>query len=132
MFENLSDLISMFFLSHRLSSLRHEFMRRPSTSSCMSPMMVGVLTTLYWRQQGEQQDDLVIWMRMMSVNELSEFVGFISNDLMTEHTITSDLLFFLPISLYSLTLDSVRTTLVPYNTQMPLFLPHILPASPRK
>lgn len=47
---------------------------------------------------------------------MSEFVEFISNDLMTAHTTTSDLspLTRQPVSL---TLDSLCTTLVPYNTQ---------------
>lgn len=82
----------------------------------MSPMMGGVLTMPCWRPQGALQDDQVIWMRTMSVIELSEFVGFTSKDLMTAHTTTSDL----PPSAcqpVSLTLDSLCTMLVPYNTQ---------------
>lgn len=102
--------------SPRWSSQRLESMRRPSTSSCMSPMMGGVQTMPCWRPQGALQGDLIIWMRTRSENELSEFVGFISNDRMTAHTTTSDLS---PSTRQpvSLTPDSLCTTLVPYITQ---------------
>lgn len=91
-------------------------MRRPSTSSCTSPTMGGVQTMPCWRQQGAPQEDPIIWMRMRSETESSEFVGFILNDPMTAHTTTSDLP---PSTLQpaSLTPDSLCTTLVPYNTQ---------------
>ena len=81
----------------------------------MSPMMGGVQTMPCWRPQEALQDDLIIWMRTRSENELSGFVEFMSNDPMTAHTTTSDL----PPSTsqpVSLTLDSLCTTLVPYKT----------------
>lgn len=111
--------VTLYF-SARWSSQRLESMRRPSTSSCMSPTMGGVQTMPCWRPQGARQDDLIIWMRMRSETELSEFVGFISNDLMTALTTTSDLSSSTrqPVSL---TLDSLCTTLVPYITQQLYF-----------
>lgn len=60
----------------RLSSLRHGYMKRPSTYSCTSPMMAGVLTMPCLRPQGALQGDLVTWMRTRSESELREFVGF--------------------------------------------------------
>lgn len=69
-----------------------------------------------WRPQGALQDDLIIWMRTRSENELSEFVGFISSDRMTAHTTTSDLSPLTRQSVF-LTLDSLCTMLVPYITQ---------------
>lgn len=62
----------------------------------MSPMMGGVQTMPCWRQQGALQEDPIV-MKMRS--ELSEFVGFISNDLTTAHTTTSDLSPRQPVSL---------------------------------
>lgn len=91
MYSYLQFLINIPAFSPRLSSLRHASMRRPSTSCCMNPMMGGVLTMPCWRPQGALQDDLIIWMKTRSANELNEFVGFISNDRMTAHTTTSDL-----------------------------------------
>lgn len=106
----------ILYFSPRLSSLRRESMRRPSTSCCMSPMMGGVQTMPCWRPQEALQDDLIIWMRMRSENELSGFVGFTSNDRMIAHTTTSDLppTTSQPVSL---TPDSLCTMLVPYITQ---------------
>lgn len=94
------SLISCLTLysSPRWSSQRLESMRRPSTSSCMSPTMGGVQTMPCWRPQGALQGGLIILMRTMSENELSEFVGFISNDPMTAHTTTSDLSSPRPVS----------------------------------
>lgn len=82
----------------------------------MSLMMGGVQTMPCWRLQGVQRDGLIIWMRMRSEKELSESVGFISNDLMTALTTTSDL-YPSTSQPVSLTLDSLNTTLVPYITQ---------------
>ena len=90
---------SVSCITFRLSSLRQESMRRPSTSSCTSPTMGGVRTMPCWRPQGALQDDLIIWMRMKSESEWSEFVGFISNDLMTAHITTSDFCLFWPARL---------------------------------
>ncbi|XP_051924753.1 BTB/POZ domain-containing adapter for CUL3-mediated RhoA degradation protein 3 isoform X2 [Hippocampus zosterae] len=75
----------------RWSSLKLASMRRPSISFYTNPTMGGGQTTLCWRQQGALPDDPTIWTKMMSENELSEFVGSISNDPTTAHTITSDL-----------------------------------------
>lgn len=82
-----------------------------------------------WRPQGALQDDLIIWMRMRSESELSEFVGFISNDLMTARTTTSDLS---PSTRQpvSLTLDSLCTMLVPYVAQHLSVFTLSLPAFP--
>lgn len=85
----LSFVILYFFA--RWSSQRLESMKRPLTSFCTSPTMGGVQTMPCWRPQGALQDDLIIWMRTRS--GLSEFVGFISNDLMTALTTTSDFSF---------------------------------------
>lgn len=104
------------FVNLRLSSLRHESMRRPSTSFCMSLKTMLPLTLL--------MSDIV-WMRTRSENELSDFEGFISNGPMTAHTTTTSdpsPVIQLPVSL---TLDSVCTMLVPYNTQhLSLCLPN--------
>lgn len=100
----------------RWSSQRLGSMKRPSTSSCTNPTTGGVQTMLCWRPQGALQDDLIIWMRTRSENESSEFVGSISNGLMTALTTTSDLSSVTchPVSLI---LDSLCTTLVPYVTR---------------
>lgn len=89
-------------------------------------MMGEVQTMPCWRPQGVQQGDLIIWMRMRSENESSEFAGFISKDLMTALTTTSDLSFSTRQPL-SLTLDSLCTKLVPYITQH-LSISILLPA----
>lgn len=81
----------ILYLFVRWSSQRLESMKRPLTSFCMSPTMGGVQTMPCWRPQGAPQDDLIIWMRTRS--GLSEFEGFISNDLMTALTTTSDFSF---------------------------------------
>lgn len=88
--------------------------------------MEGVQTMHCWKPQEAPPDDLIIWMRMTNENELSVFVGFISNDQMTAHTTTSDL-FPSTRQPVSMTLDSLCTTFVPYITQrlsvsLPLFI----------
>lgn len=68
-------------------------------------------------------------MRMRSENELSASVGFISNDLMTVHTTTSDSQLE-PVNLGSQTVFALCLCLTTPSASC-IYFPHILPAFPR-